>query len=279
MALDRQTIERRDFPIGRRGYEPEAVDEHLQRLADEIDDLKQSAQRRSGASLAQAASEQVRSIVEAAEQSAQAIERDAEAEAQRIRQEAQRDAERTDNEAVERSREHVAKVSEQSSLMLQRVDAMEQELSALVDSLRTGANRLKADLSLLETNMADLYTASGRSEQAAPAAAAPVEPTPAPEPEPVPQAEVVEVVEEDEVTASGIVLPDSAKEKPQRGRVLAVGAGRWEDGSRVELEVKVGDEVLYSKYGGTEVKVDGNEYLILRESDILAVWTGVTANA
>jgi chaperonin GroES len=89
---------------------------------------------------------------------------------------------------------------------------------------------------------------------------------------------VVEVVEEDEVTASGIVLPDSAKEKPQRGRVLAVGAGRWEDGKRVELEVKEGDEVLYSKYGGTEIKVDGSEYLILRESDILAVWTGVTAN-
>lgn len=86
---------------------------------------------------------------------------------------------------------------------------------------------------------------------------------------------VVEVVEEDEVTVSGIVLPDSAKEKPQRGRVLAVGAGRWEDGHRVALEVAVGDEVLYSKYGGTEVKVDGSEYLILRESDILAVWTGV----
>ena len=90
---------------------------------------------------------------------------------------------------------------------------------------------------------------------------------------------VVEVVEEDEVTVSGIVLPDSAKEKPQRGRVLAVGAGRWEDGHRVALEVEVNDEVLYSKYGGTEVKVDGNEYLILRESDILAVWTGVPANA
>jgi len=90
---------------------------------------------------------------------------------------------------------------------------------------------------------------------------------------------VVEVVEEDEVTVSGIVLPDSAKEKPQRGRVLAVGAGRWEDGKRVPLEVSEGDEVLYSKYGGTEVKVDGSEYLILRESDILAVWTAVPATA
>ena len=88
---------------------------------------------------------------------------------------------------------------------------------------------------------------------------------------------IVEIVAEEEMTASGIVLPDSAKEKPQRGKVLAVGAGRWEDGNRVALEVAVGDEVLYSKYGGTEVKVDGNEYLILRESDILAVWTKVPA--
>jgi chaperonin GroES len=88
---------------------------------------------------------------------------------------------------------------------------------------------------------------------------------------------VVELVEEDETTASGIVLPDSAKEKPQRAKVVAVGSGRWEDGNRVALEVSVGDEVLFSKYGGTEVKVDGSEYLILRESDILAIWTGVPA--
>jgi chaperonin GroES len=88
---------------------------------------------------------------------------------------------------------------------------------------------------------------------------------------------IVEVVEEEETTISGIVLPDSAKEKPQRGRVLAVGSGRWEEGKRVPLEVNEGDEVVYSKYGGTEIKVDGNEYLILRESDILAVWTKVPA--
>jgi chaperonin GroES len=91
---------------------------------------------------------------------------------------------------------------------------------------------------------------------------------------------IIEIVEEEEVTVSGIVLPDTAKEKPQRGRVLAVGAGRWdEDGERrIPLDVNEGDEVIYSKYGGTEIKVDGTEYLILRESDILAVWTGVTAN-
>ena len=83
---------------------------------------------------------------------------------------------------------------------------------------------------------------------------------------------IVKAVEEEETTASGIVLPDTAKEYPQRGKVLAVGDGRWdEDGEkRIPLDVSEGDEVLYSKYGGTEVKVSGEDYLILRESDILA---------
>jgi hypothetical protein len=182
MALDRQSIEKRDFPIGRRGYEPEAVDEHLNRLATEIENLESSAQRRSGASLASAASEQVRAIVEAAEQSAAAIEKDAESEAARIRGEAERSAQKTDQEAVERSREHVAKVNEQASLMLQRVDAMEAELTALVESLRTGANRLNADLSLLESNMDDLYRSAGGAR----GEAGPV-PTPAPAAPPAPE--------------------------------------------------------------------------------------------
>ncbi|WP_067925062.1 co-chaperone GroES [Alicyclobacillus shizuokensis] len=82
---------------------------------------------------------------------------------------------------------------------------------------------------------------------------------------------VVRPVEREEKTASGIVLPDTAKEKPQEAEVIAVGPGRLEDGKRVELDVKVGDRVLYSKYAGTEVKVDGEELLILRESDILAI--------
>jgi chaperonin GroES len=81
---------------------------------------------------------------------------------------------------------------------------------------------------------------------------------------------VVRSIEAEQVTASGIVLPDTAAEKPQRGKVLAVGAGRYEDGKRVPLQVAEGDEVIYSKYGGTEVKLDGEDLLILRESDILA---------
>ena len=209
MALDRQTIEKKDFPIGRRGYEPDAVDEHLAQLADLIETLQRSTERRSGASLAQAASEQVRSIVEAAEQSAQAIERDAEEQATRIRTDAERDAERTDQEAVERSREYVAKVGEQSSLMLQRVDAMEAELSALVETLRTGANRLKADLSLLEGNMDELYAASGGQRGAVPEAAAPPAPAPAVE-QPVAVGEPVVEPQPGEARPAAVVAPPAA---------------------------------------------------------------------
>ncbi|NBI28493.1 co-chaperone GroES [Chengkuizengella marina] len=82
---------------------------------------------------------------------------------------------------------------------------------------------------------------------------------------------VIEAVAKEETTASGIVLPDSAKEKPQEGKIVAVGSGTLKDGERIPLEVKTGDTVLFSKYAGTEVKYDGQELLIMRESDILAV--------
>jgi chaperonin GroES len=83
---------------------------------------------------------------------------------------------------------------------------------------------------------------------------------------------LVQASEEEETTASGIVLPDTAKEKPQKGKVLAVGEGRWdEDGEkRIPLDVSEGDEILYSKYGGTEITVEGEDLLVLRESDVLA---------
>ena len=85
---------------------------------------------------------------------------------------------------------------------------------------------------------------------------------------------VVQPGEEEEMTVSGIVIPDTAKEKPQEGTVVAVGPGRFEDGARVPIDVAVGDKVIYSKYGGTEVKVEGEEYLILRADDIYAVVEG-----
>ncbi|MGB9812046.1 MAG: co-chaperone GroES [Thermovenabulum sp.] len=82
---------------------------------------------------------------------------------------------------------------------------------------------------------------------------------------------VVKVIDKEEKTKGGIVLPDTAKEKPQKGEVIAVGTGEIIDGQRVPLEVKVGDKVIFSKYAGTEVKIDDQEYLILRQSDVLAV--------
>jgi chaperonin GroES len=83
---------------------------------------------------------------------------------------------------------------------------------------------------------------------------------------------IVQAIEEDETTASGIVLPDTAKEKPQKGKVVAVGDGKVNEdtGKRTPLDVAEGDEVLYSKYGGTEIKIEGEDLLVLRESDVLA---------
>ncbi|NLJ25180.1 MAG: co-chaperone GroES [Firmicutes bacterium] len=83
---------------------------------------------------------------------------------------------------------------------------------------------------------------------------------------------VVRVMEQEEKTKGGIVLPDTAKEKPQKGKVVAVGPGKLLDsGERAPMDVKVGDRIIYAQYGGTEVEVEGDEYLILRESDILAI--------
>jgi len=83
---------------------------------------------------------------------------------------------------------------------------------------------------------------------------------------------IVEPIEQEEMTASGIVLPETAKEKPMQGKVLAVGPGaRKDDGSRIVMDVKEGDTILYAKYAGTEVKIDEKKYLIFRETDVLAI--------
>ena len=89
--------------------------------------------------------------------------------------------------------------------------------------------------------------------------------------EPLADRLVVKPIEKEEVTKSGLVLPDTAKEKPQEGEVLAVGPGRMtEEGKRIPMDVKVGEVVIYAKYGGTEIKVEDEDYMILRESDVLA---------
>ena len=82
---------------------------------------------------------------------------------------------------------------------------------------------------------------------------------------------VVKALEETETMRGGLYIPDTAKEKPQQGEIIAVGPGRFEEGKRVPMELKVGDRVLYGKYSGTEVTLDGDQVLILRESDVLAV--------
>ena len=82
---------------------------------------------------------------------------------------------------------------------------------------------------------------------------------------------VVKALEETEQMRGGLYIPDTAKEKPQQGEIVAVGPGRFDEGKRVPMDVKVGDKVLYGKYSGTEVTIDGEQYLILRESDVLAI--------
>jgi len=182
LALDRQDIERRDFPIGRRGYEPEAVDAHLRRVAEDLDELRR-AERPSTASLASSAAEQVRSIVEAAETTAADIKHQAEDEASGTRSRAEGDAEKTRTDAADQARRHVVSVQEATQTMLQRVDAMESELGALVESLRTGANRLTADLTLLTGNMGELRgAATGSGAETAEEAPEPGS-APAPQPE------------------------------------------------------------------------------------------------
>ena len=246
MALDRQSIEKRDFPIGRRGYEPEAVDAHLARIAEEVEELRRRAgsggavasKASSPASIAQAASEQVRAIVEAAESSAAAIERSAQDEAARIKDEAEAAARDTRDDAVAKSQDHVGKVSAATTQMLQRVDAMESELAGLVESLRTGANRLTADLSLLEGGMGDLYDASGRTEDA-PAPRRVVESVPAvvAEPEPAPPvAEVADALEDDEdddVVEPPIDEPTNAAPAPVAEAPAASGGDDDAEGARL----------------------------------------------
>lgn len=157
MALERQSIEKKDFPIGRRGYDPEAVDAHLAQVAREVDDLKASSRRRTE-TLASAASDQVRAIVEAAESSAAEIQHQAESEAQELRAEAAEEAQSTRQQATAQAREYVGRVSESTAGMLSRLDAMESELGTLIESLRAGANRLNADLQQLESGMQEMRT-------------------------------------------------------------------------------------------------------------------------
>ncbi len=187
MDFDRQAIERRDFPIGRRGYDPAAVDVHLRALAEEFEQLQRPAiSGGADVSVASTAGTQVQSILQAAETAAAEIERHALESARQVREDADRDADRTREEAVERARQHVAAVAHVAASLLEHVGSMDGEVNALVESLRAGAGRLAADLSAVENGMSELYdAASGRA--AAAAEQEPARPQPEPqqyEPEP-----------------------------------------------------------------------------------------------
>jgi DivIVA domain-containing protein len=162
--FDRQAVERRDFPIGRRGYDPAAVDAHLRALADELEELQRAAiTGGADVSVASTAGTQVHSILQAAETAAAEIERHALENARQVREDADRDADRTREEAIERARQHVVAVAQVTARLLEHVGSMDGEVGALVESLRAGAGRLAADLSAVETGMSELYdAASGR---------------------------------------------------------------------------------------------------------------------
>ncbi len=164
VELDRQGIERRDFPIVRRGYDPASVDAHLRALAADVEELRREAGSRGRESLAATAGTQVQGILEAAQATAETIEREAAEQARQAREAADKDAKRTREEAVARAQEHVARVSQATEAVLVRVGSMDGETRALVESLRSGAGRLAGDLAAVETEMEALYdAAAGRA--------------------------------------------------------------------------------------------------------------------
>ena len=173
MALDRQSIEKKDFPVGRRGYEPAAVDAHLTAISEEVEELKRSARKRTE-SLASGASEQVRAIIDAAENSAAEIHRQAEDDAREIRADANSAAKSARDRAATEAREYIDKVSAATNDLLARIDAMENELGSLFESLKAGAGRIDADLRLLDGNLGEVRQAVAPArfepEPAAPAA-------------------------------------------------------------------------------------------------------------
>ena len=180
MALEREIILRSDFPLGAEGYDRAAVDAHLRRVADEVEELKGSRHGH-GETLAAAAGEQVRAIIDAAERSAAEIQRQAEQQGAAIRAEAATEAHATRDQAIAEAREHLAKVSAAATMTLQRLEATENELRSLSEALRAGGHHVDADLQRLHTSVAELHDA------VRPGPDATSEPAPDPGSEPAPQ--------------------------------------------------------------------------------------------
>jgi DivIVA domain-containing protein len=230
--FDRQAVERRDFPIGRRGYDPAAVDAHLRALADELEQLQRAAITGGGdVSVASTAGTQVQSILQAAETAAAEIERHALENARQVREDADRDADRTREEAVERARQHVAAVAGVTARLLEHVGSMDGEVSALVESMRAGAGRLAADLSAVETGMSELYdAASGRTNAAIePEPQRRYEPEPPRQAEPEPQQRAFEA----ELDSAFEAAPQPVGASVQAGGQEAAAGGSDVDGARL----------------------------------------------
>jgi DivIVA domain-containing protein len=165
--FDREAIERRDFPIARRGYSPSAVDAHLRAVADEIDELRRASLAAGGDSLGATAATQVRSILEAAEAAAADIRNRARANAGTARTDADREAETTRAAAAAEAQAHVAAVAEASAALLARIESIDNDLGALFESVRGGANRLAAELTDVEAKVGELYTGASHTAAAA----------------------------------------------------------------------------------------------------------------
>ncbi|HEY8304420.1 MAG TPA: hypothetical protein VIG42_07510 [Solirubrobacteraceae bacterium] len=206
MELDRQGIERRDFPIARRGYDPASVDAHLRAIGSEVEELRRELGSRGRDSLAATAGTQVQGILEAAQATAEAIEREAAEQAHETRASADEDAKRTREQAVARAQQHVAAVSQATEALLARVGSLDGETRALVDSLRGGAGRLAGDLAAMEGEMEALYdAAAGRSGAGArPSVASPDDVPYAPVPAPAPEVHEEPFVEAFSESASGM---------------------------------------------------------------------------
>jgi DivIVA domain-containing protein len=243
LALDRQTIEKKDFPIGRRGYEAAAVDEHLASVAREVEALRAETSPRTE-TLAGQASDRIRSIVEAAEATAAEIERQAEDQARETRASAEAEVADERETATRDAREYVARVAEATTALQARVSEMEGELGSLLESVRTGANRLSSDLQLLDGQMAEIRDGGVPH----PAAAAPVEepeaePLEEPEAEPLDEEELIVeeeatviVVEEDEPIAEEPVVEELVVQEPVAEEAAPDGNGdRAEDAEGARL--------------------------------------------
>jgi DivIVA domain-containing protein len=220
LPLDRQSIEKKDFPIGRRGYDPDAVDAHLARIAEEVEGLS-STPASKVPSLANTAGERIQAIVDAAERTASEIQQQAEDEAKRTRTDADADAARTREEAAAESREHVAQVMEGTAAMRTRIEAMETELASMLETLKTGTNRVTSDLDLLHGSMTGLGDAATPS--ALPSRDAEERQSVAP-PVPAAEEEEPELVEE-EILETEIVPeaePESGADEVEGARLVAL---------------------------------------------------------